>query len=455
MSLTDAEPRVGEPQEPDQRWREAGRQIMSGGWAVSAGAAFLAVIAGSIMIAFTDPQVQESLPYFFDQPGDTFRAVLDAVGTAYSALFQGAVYDFHADNFADAIRPLTKTLNFATPLIAAGLGVAVAFRSGLFNIGGQGQLLASAAGAGWIAFAVDLPPVIHLVVALVVGILCGAVWAGIAGLLKARTGAHEVIVTIMLNYIAVGLVAYLLSTKGLLQAPGTDNPLAPPPDLDAQLPRLLGSDFALNLGFVLALLAVVGVWWLLNRSAAGFAFRAVGENPHAAKVAGVDVSRVTVSAMLIAGGLVGLAGVTQVLAAGSTGFGPNVDAGIGFDAITVALLGSSTPVGVLFAGILFGGFKAGGTAMKASEDIPAEIVLVVQSLIVLFIAAPPLVRAIFRLPQPRKQRSRTRARRLATQPDAGSADGADLTDATGTTSGAETASGSPGPASDDGKQDPR
>jgi simple sugar transport system permease protein len=170
------------------------------------------------------------------------------------------------------------------------------------------------------------------------------------------------------------------------------------------MPDLLGPRYNLHLGFLFALIAVAWVWWLLNRSTLGFTFRAVGENPAAARVAGVDVPRTTVSAMLVAGGLLGLAGTSQVLGQVTTGFGSDIDAGIGFDAITVALLGRSAPLGVLAASILFGAFKAGGSAMQASQGVPIEIVLVVQSLIVLFIAAPPLVRAVFRLPQPGRRR---------------------------------------------------
>jgi simple sugar transport system permease protein len=214
-----------------------------------------------------------------------------------------------------------------------------------------------------------------------------------------------VIVTIMLNYVAFYLISYFLATPGLLQAPGSANPKTPPTPESAQLPRLLGDQFNLTWGFVLALLAVVGVWWLLNRSSTGFVFRAVGENPRAARVAGIDTGRATVSSMLVAGGLVGLAGASQVLGGVTTGFGSDIDAGIGFDAITVALLGGSSPWGVLAAGILFGAFKAGGTTMQAAEGVPSDIVLVVQSLIVLFIAAPPLVRAIFRLPDPTRRRA--------------------------------------------------
>ena len=390
----------------ESRLAKALQQTMSSSWTVSVGAVLLAVVVGSIMIAFTDEDVQASATYFFARPTDTLVAIGQAIGGAYSALFRGSVLNLQAPDFLTAVRPFTETLNYATPLIAAGLGVALAFRAGLFNIGGQGQMLVAASAAGWVGFGVSgVPFPLHLLLAVVAGVAAGALWAGLAGVLKAYTGAHEVIVTIMLNYVAFYVMSYLLATPGLLQAPGSSNPKTPPTAESAQLPHLLGERFNLHWGFVLALLAVVFVWWLLSRSSAGFAFRAVGENPRAARVAGIDTGRATVSAMLVAGGLVGLAGASQVLGGVTTGFSSDIDAGIGFDAITVALLGGSRPWGVLAAGILFGAFKAGGSTMQASQGIPSDIVLVVQSLIVLFIAAPPLVRAIFRLPDPSRRRS--------------------------------------------------
>ncbi|GAB2489356.1 ABC transporter permease [Promicromonospora xylanilytica] len=396
------------------RLAKALHQTMSSPWTVSVGAVVLAIVAGSIMIAFTDEEVKAASAYFFARPADTFVALGQAIGGAYAALFRGSVVNLQAPDFVTAIRPLTETLNYATPLIAAGLGVALAFRAGLFNIGGQGQMLVAAAAAGWVGFGVTgVPFPLHLLMALVAGMAAGALWAGLAGFLKARTGAHEVIVTIMLNYVAFYLISYLLATPGLLQAPGSSNPKTPPTAASAQLPPLVGERFNLHWGFVLALLAVVFTWWLLSRSSAGFAFRAVGENPRAARVAGIDTGRATVNSMLVAGGLVGLAGASQVLGGVTTGFSSDIDAGIGFDAITVALLGGSNPWGVLAAGILFGAFKAGGSTMQASQGIPSDIVLVVQSLIVLFIAAPPLIRAIFRLPDPNRRRrpKRTKANR--------------------------------------------
>ncbi|MET0862039.1 MAG: ABC transporter permease [Microbacterium sp.] len=384
----------------DDRWSQAMRDILGGSVMISILAVFLALVVGAILIALTDSRVQETAGYFFSRPGDMLSAIWQAVSGAYGALFQGSIYNFRRDGFLAGIKPLTDTLTYATPLIVAGLGVGLAFRVGMFNIGGRGQMLIAAAAAGWAGFALDLPPVIHLIVAVLFGIVGGALWGGIVGLLKARTGAHEVIVTIMLNYVALYLISYLLRTPGALQAPGSNNPKTPAMRDTAIFPDLLGPQYNLHAGFLTAIAATIFVWWLLNRSSLGFQFRAVGENPNAALVAGINVKNVYVYTMLISGGLVGLAGVNQVLGTVTSGFSSGIDAGIGFDAITVALLGRSRPVGIFVAGVLFGAFKAGGFSMQAAEGIPIDIVLVVQSFIVLFIAAPPLVRAIFRLPTP-------------------------------------------------------
>lgn len=397
MSGTEVKPKATPPEGPS-RSQSVLREIASGNALAGVLAVFLAVVVGSLMIAITDEEVRASASYVFARPGDFFQASWDAIWGAYTALFRGAVYNDRVDDFATQIRPLTETLKFAGPLIAAGLGVGLAFRAALFNIGGRGQMLLAGAAAGWVSFTFDLPMVVHLPLAILAGMLAGALWAGLAGLLKARTGAHEVIVTIMLNYVGYYLVFFALSRQGLLQAPGSANPKSAPAHESAILPKILGDRFNLHLGFVLALVAVALVWWLLNRSTLGYRIRAVGENPDAARAAGINVGRTYTVVMLIAGALVGLAGANQVLGTVTSGVTTDLDAGIGFDAITVALLGRSKPLGILGAGLLFGAFKAGGFAMQASEGIPVDIVLVVQSLIVLFIAAPPLVRAIFRLP---------------------------------------------------------
>ncbi|MGA8254994.1 MAG: ABC transporter permease [Nocardioides sp.] len=387
------------PRPPDNNhWHNVLRSITTGNALVAVLSVVLAVIVGSLMIMFTDEGVRESAKYFFSRPGDFFAEARDAITGAYTALFRGSIYNNRAEDFSTGIRPLTETLKFAGPLIAAGLGVGLAFRAGLFNIGGRGQMLLAGAAGGWVAINVNLPAPLHLTVAVLAAMIAGALWSGLAGLLKARTGAHEVIVTIMLNYVGFYLVFYALSEQNLLQAPGSANVKSLPMQDSATLPKIFGERYNVHLGFVLALVAVAVVWWLLNRSALGYRFRAVGENPHAARTSGIDVGRTYVVVMLIAGSLVGLAGANQVLGTVTSGVTVDLDAGIGFDAITVALLGRSNPIGILFAGLLFGAFKAGGFSMQASEGIPVDIVLVIQSLIVLFIAAPPLVRAMFRLP---------------------------------------------------------
>lgn len=357
-------------------------------------AVVLALIVGGILIAVSDEQVREAASYFFARPGDTVVAVFRAVGEAYAALFRGAFVNTRAEDFAGAIKPLFDSLLFATPLIAGGLAVALPFRAGLFNIGAEGQIIASAIGAAYVGFSVDLPIVLHAVVAVLAGLVAGAVWGGIPGVLKATTGAHEVITTIMLNYVARFLLLYLLGTAAF-QRPGRADPISPPIDSDAVLPSFVANS-RVNLGLLLAVVAVILTWWLLSRSTIGFRFRAVGANNEAARTAGISVARSYVLVMVIAGALAGIAGVSQVLGSERV-LTQGVSAGLGFDAITVALLGRANPWGVLGAGILFGALNSGGITMQAQTGTTLDIVTVIQALIVLFIAAPILVRAIFRL----------------------------------------------------------
>lgn len=408
-TTTEQQPESGPPPSPEpdapasSRWSDAFRAVVTSSATTVVLAFFLAVAVGSVLVAVTDEQVRTSAGYLTARPGDFFSASWDAIWGAYEALFKGAIYNSGREgappnDFDVAIRPLTETLKFAAPLILAGLGVGVAFRAGMFNIGGRGQMLLAGAAAGWVGYQFDLPTAVHLPLAILAGMIAGGLWGGIAGLIKARTGAHEVILTIMLNYVGFYLVFFALSEQSLLQAPGTVNPKSLPMDETATLPKLLGDKYNLHFGFVLAIVAVAVVWWLMSRSSLGYRIRAVGLNPDAARTSGIDVGRIYTVVMLISGALVGLAGVNQVLGTVPSGVVVDLDAGIGFDAITVALLGRSRPLGILWAGLLFGALKAGSFSMQASQGIPIDIVLVVQSLIVLFIAAPPLVRAIFRLP---------------------------------------------------------
>ncbi len=398
------------PSESPQRSQaEVIRQIVGGNAMISVLAIVLSLVIGGVLIAFANEAVRESSRYFFSRPSDMLGEVFEAVRSAYSALFRGAIFDWKRDSFADQVKPLTNSMVFATPLILAGLGIAIGFRAGLFNIGAQGQIIVGAIFASYIGFAWDLPWGLHLLLAMLGGAIGGAVWGAIPGGLKARFGANEVIVTIMLNYIAVYLISYTL--KQPVFNPGRSGQRSPAIEENAAYPLLIpdwlfpGNSFRLHWGFVVALLATAVVWWLLERSTIGFELRAAGANPHAARTAGMSVGRITLVTMCLAGALAGLAATAQVLGT-ERSLTAGVAASYGFDAITVALLGRSRPVGTLFAGLLFGGLKSGGFLMQAETQTPIDIILVVQSIIVLLIAAPPLIRAIFRLPDPDKPRRR-------------------------------------------------
>ncbi len=262
-------------------------------------AVVLALLVGAVLIIFSTPRVIESLSYFFSYPWDFFRYAGLAVWDGYSALLNGSIGSPGA---------LVRTLERAAPLICAGLGVSLAFRAGMFNIGAQGQMLAGGIMCGWIGFQLDLPVFLHLLVALLGAVVVAGLWGGIAGFLKARTGAHEVITTIMLNYVGLFLLLYFLA-KESFQRPGAENLLSPAVADSASFPSILG----LHTGFFLAVIAALVIWWLLERSTWGFEIRAVGANPDAARTAGMSVGRVYITAMTVAGMLAGLAVAMQLL----------------------------------------------------------------------------------------------------------------------------------------------
>ena len=376
------------------------RQVASSPAVVGLLAVLTALILSSILILAADSEVRYTATYLLNRPGDFLHATASTLSEAYSSLLRGAVFDWRATTGVRMIRPITDTLTNATPLIIAGLGMAVAFRAGLFNIGGQGQMILGAITACYVGIAWNLPPVAHLLLAVVGAALGGLVWGGIAGVLKARTGANEVIVTIMLNSIAAHLLSQVLSLKAFNGEGETGNRKSLTVADAAQYPSLAGDSFRLHAGFLLALLVAVAVWWLMERSRLGFQLRATGLNADAARTAGMSVPWVTSLVMMISGALCGLAATAPVLGTQKS-MDESVVGSIGFDAITVALLGRSRPVGTVLAGLLFGALRAGGTAMQAAPGTHIKIVLVLQSTIVLFIAAPPLIRAIFRLPERR------------------------------------------------------
>ncbi len=343
-----------------------------------------ALVVGALFIIFTDSDTLYAWARFFNDPGRAFSRSFNIVWDSYAALFMGAV---------GSPRAVSETLTLTVPLALAGLSVAFAFRGGLFNIGASGQILMGTVFAGFVGFTFDLPPVIHLPLAILAGFVGGALWAGIAGVLRATTGAHEVITTIMLNFIALRLLDWLLTTSAFLPA-GRFNPVSKEVHSSARLPRFT-SDLRVNAGILVAIAVVVAIWWILDRSTFGFQVKALGLNADAARYAGMRTALLIIATMALAGGLAGLAGASVVL-----GITPLVTGGLsatGYDAIAVALLGRSHPVGVLFAALLFGGLQAGALNMQAETATPSDIVTIIQALIIVFVAAPELVRAIYRV----------------------------------------------------------
>jgi len=351
---------------------------------VPALAIFSALIVGGIIIALGD---LDTLKLWGSDPAEAFTETLNRLGDAYVALFKGAFW---------GLGPISETLTRAAPLILAGLAVAVGFQAGLFNIGVNGQMLIGGMFALVVGFQIDVPIFIHIPLAIVAALIGGAIWGGIPGYLRAKTGAHEVITTIMLNFIALRLVDYLL-TVNFFQLEGRNDPVSKSVLDSARYPKLidfLNARYRVHLGIIVALLAAWGIWWLLYRSTIGFEFRAVGANPDGARYAGMNVVWLIVAVMSVAGAMAGLAGADQVI--GTLGRAtPGFVGVIGFDAIALALLGRSHPFGVVAAGLLFGGLAAGGQNMQASTDVGVDIVIVIQALIIVFIAAPALIKAIY------------------------------------------------------------
>ncbi len=287
-----------------------------------------------------------------------------------------------------------KAWSLATPYILAGLAVAIGFRCGLFNIGAEGQLFMGALGAAFVGYSiVGLPAYIHLPLAILGGALGGAIWAAIPGYLKARFGAHEVVNTIMMNWIAFRLSDWLLF--GPMKASGY-RPVTPNVEVTAELPRFFPDPLRFNWGFFFALAMAVLVYWFLFKTTLGFEIRSVGANPDASKYAGMNVTRNFVLVMTLSGALAGLAGAVQVLGVDHW-VGAGFSAGYGFDSIALALLGKSHPLGVVLAALLFGVLRSGATNMQSVSRIPIDLISVIQGLVIIFVAAPAIIRWIYRL----------------------------------------------------------
>jgi ABC-type uncharacterized transport system permease subunit len=393
------------PPPPQGSWlsRNAHRMVEANVAVVTFLAVLCGLIFGAILIVVTTPVTLHAWGNIGSHPVHAFGQSFRTVGTAYGDLFTGSIFSpstlGHAlssgHGWTSLFTPMSETLVSATPLILAGTGVALGFSTGVFNIGGQGQLIAGAIAATYVGFGVHLPLPLHVPLVILAGAAGGAVAGFIPGFLKARTGAHEVIVTIMLNYIFLDLLDYLLTTKPL-QQPGQSNSISQTIPSSATLPHLFGSSLRVNAGLIVALVVAGGMSWFMRRSTLGFTFRVIGSNPDAGRTAGMDSRRATMLVLTISGALVGLAGMSTLAGTDffiSTAYG----GGIGFNAITVALLGRNKPIGVVLGSLLFAALGTGGRYMQATTGIPLDLTTVIQAVIVFFVATPALIREIFRL----------------------------------------------------------
>ena len=371
-----------------------------------------ALAIGAIVLIFTDQAAYQA--FGEGRIGQGFALAFGNLARAYGALYEGALGNPYKilmgigrslggeglRPILSAVRGPSDSLVQSVPYIFAGLAVALGFRAGLFNIGAEGQI-----GVGWLVAAVvgfaftGLPAVIHLPLAILAGAAAAGLWSAIAGFLKARTGAHEVITTIMLNYVVYRLSEWLLCgplefTQGTCRTQEIAE--------SAYLPRFLDHPVTIHWGFFLALAAAAVTGWFLFKTTWGFELRTVGANPDAARYGGMSVAKTYVVAMFLSGCLAGMAGVVQGLGI-TRNIALGFQAGYGFDSIALALLGKSHPVGVTGASLLFGMLRAGAARMQSVAGIPTEIVQIVQALVIVFIAAPAIIRAIFRLRKPREE----------------------------------------------------
>jgi general nucleoside transport system permease protein len=381
--------------------------------AVAGLAIVLGLVFGAIVIATTTPVVLDAWRGIFhswDGFPHALNVTFNNVGAAYRAIFTGSIVDpqgfWHSlmtgKGWPNTLTPISETFTYATPLVIISIGVGIAFQAGLFNIGANGQAVIGGIGGTVVGSMINMPTFIHVPLSLLGGIVGGMVCGAVPGLLKAFTGAHEVIVTLMFNYVTYAFLLFaVLSTP--FQQPGQQNDISRTLYPSAILAPLFGTKSGLRVsyGVFVAILVVVFAWWLLDRSSLGFDFRVTGANPAAAHASGISARFVIVTVFLISGGLAGLAGFVQVASTTHYIDGGFLigNAGIGFTAITVALLGRNRPMGIVWASLLFAALSVGGRNMQASTGIPLDLATVIQSAIVLFVATPVLVKEIFRLRQ--------------------------------------------------------
>ena len=382
-----------------------GRQGIGQSLLIPVLAVFTGLVIGAIFIIITTEEVYAG---FGHSIGAGVSAAWNAVFTAYSSLFAGSIGEparmiaalrgGDALEIRRAFNPFLESLVASTPYIFAGLGVGLGFRSGVFNIGAEGQIFMGAIFSVFVGYSVKgLPAFIHIPLAFSAGALGGAVWGYIPGWLKAKTGGHEVINTIMMNYIAFLLSDWLLT--GPMKRPDSFNPVSPTIQPSAILPRFFADPIRFHLGFFIALGMAYVVYWLMFKTTWGFDLRTVGANPNAAKYAGMSITTMTILAMSLSGALCGMAGANEVLGV-NYNLAQSFSSGYGFDSIALALLGKNHPLGIVLAALLFGTLRNGATKMQLTAGVPIEIISVLQAIILGFIAAPAIIRTIYRLRAP-------------------------------------------------------
>lgn len=375
---------------------------------------FTAFVIGGIIISASSTPVLAAWGKFFQSPLHALMITWQTVRDAYVTLFQGAFGQpgeiaaairlwrstGETQKLWASLRPFGESLVIATPYIYAGLSVAIGIRGGLFNIGAEGQLFIGGLASAYIGYSVKgLPWLVHMPLAILAGLVAGAIWGGIPGLLKARTGAHEVINTIMMNYVAFRLTDYLL-TGPMARPDGL--PITPQVLPSAYIPTILPQPVRLHWGFFLALGVAALMYWFLWKTTIGMEVRMTGQNQHAARYAGVRIGLVIVLTMALAGALAGMSGTNQILAvdhqlvrAFSTGYG--------FDSIALALLGNSHPFGVVLSSLLFGFLRGGAARMQSVAGTPVEIIRIIQGMVIIFVAAPEIIRSLYRLKAQREE----------------------------------------------------
>ena len=369
-------------------------------------AIFTGFLLGGVLAAATTPEIYDAFKVSF---GTGISESLKLIWETYSSLLTGsfgkpskmiaAISSGDSKELQSAFKPFLESLVVTTPYIFTGVAIALGFQAGVFNIGAEGQLFMGAIMAAWAGWTFKgLPPIIHVPLALGVGTLVGALWGFIPGWLKAKTGAHEVINTIMMNYVAFNFSEYLI--RGPFEDPDTPFKTRLIEE-SAHLFRFFeGTSLRFHIGFFISIGVAILVWYVLYKTTWGFEFRSVGLNPHASKYAGIKSSLVTILSLSVSGGLAGLAGAVEML---GVNFRQTqaLSTGYGFDAIAIALLANNHPLVCIITAMLFGFMRHGSRVMQINTGIPIDIISILQAFIIFFIAAPAIIRTIYHLKEPK------------------------------------------------------